>query len=391
MGRNNFWSRLILTEILARTLKSSLRSSMRNISASSDLSCFKLVASFCNDFLIEPYCRNNPSYALPSSSSQSSSSSSSLIWTEMTRRFGHCALDPETENEVESVVDLVFPDLLFKRVLTLVGIELSDPNSTFREPLSPSSSASQMRSSTDGQVLATRVVSGAQKLSDSDVISIVGRHKQIYLIPRIEADSAAEMARRSHDPVEISRLLTIARDNYSRVLHFKPDDYVVLSNLGTILVALAKLETDPAASSQLFAQAYSKFRLSLSVKPDDETSVAMWADACIAQALWMIKHHPRHPPHDPNDTPSPSSALRQQVEKLLKCAETLSMKAESLVRGSGSYNLARVMALRNKENLCHQWLLRSFPRPSRDQLLCDPSLLSVSSTGWFHAFVSSLP
>lgn len=364
VGKDSFWARLILTEIIARTLKSRLRASMRDVSSSSDLSCSKLVASFCNEFLVEPYCRNNPAYSL------SSSASSDLIWTEVTRRFGPCPLDPECDADAESVMDLVFPGLLFRRVLTLVGIELSGRNALLDSiPSSPMGS---------GIVVGT---GPTLRLKETDVLSVVGRHKQVYLIPRIEADSAAELARRSHDLAEISRLLTVARDNYVRVLQFKPDDFVVLSNLGTVLVALAKLEPDPTVSSQLFSQAYARFRASLSVKPDDEKSITMWADGCIDQALWMKGRQ--------TNAGSDGSSLQEHVEKLLRCAESLSMKAESICYGSGSYNIARVMALRNKDALCHQWLLRSSPPPSRDQLLFDPSLFSVRSSSWFQSLLSS--
>ena len=54
--------------------------------------------------------------------------------------------------------------------------------------------------------------------------------KQMYTVPRIEADTAAELARGCSDVQESMRLLTLAREKYHSVLELKPDDYIVLSS-----------------------------------------------------------------------------------------------------------------------------------------------------------------
>jgi hypothetical protein len=176
--------RTILTEICARVLKNELRRRLRELSAPTDANCAKLCATFFNTvFHVE-------------------GKMSRLYWhalkPKIIQRFSHALTDTEMRPEYDLRKHVQF-DLLFARLQENLGVQIS-------------------------------VELNQLPLNSEHVSKFIVKVKPMYTIPRIEADTAAELARSCKDIQETKRLLALARSKYCTILELKPDDSVVLSS-----------------------------------------------------------------------------------------------------------------------------------------------------------------
>jgi len=122
--------------------------------------------------------------------------------------------------------------------------------------------------------------------SDIDVIYVIEKH--MYATPRIEADAAAELARQKNG-AEAEALLCYAIEKYNSVLELKPDDNVVMMNLGNIMLELARLKTSsPKEAEQLIEKACTKLELCLRIKPEDYKAWVLWGDALASHITTKI-------------------------------------------------------------------------------------------------------
>eukprot|EP00339_Tiarina_fusa_P030413 CAMPEP_0117014872 /NCGR_PEP_ID=MMETSP0472-20121206/11985_1 /TAXON_ID=693140 ORGANISM="Tiarina fusus, Strain LIS" /NCGR_SAMPLE_ID=MMETSP0472 /ASSEMBLY_ACC=CAM_ASM_000603 /LENGTH=550 /DNA_ID=CAMNT_0004718541 /DNA_START=963 /DNA_END=2618 /DNA_ORIENTATION=- len=206
-------------------------------------------------------------------------------------------------------------------------------------------------------------------LSVSHFKEFVVKAKQMYTVPRIEADTAAELARTTKNHSEAKRLLSLARENYRSVLELKPDDHIVLSNLGMVLAESAMLE-EGREREELFAKANRKFEWSLKLHGDDPHTLVMWSDVLVNQVILL------------EDNVLDPTMLDHALE--------MSLKAESFVSGIGALTMARVAALQGHEKLVQKCLRHASTTknlPGAEALLHDPAFSRVKNATWFSSFL----
>jgi len=301
---------LITTEMVARSLKHILRAVLRQVQSEDERVYRQAVALFFNRFspvlfdgqnLSKNSSQNfsqNSSHNLSKNSSQNSSNSSlyqnssnyqhSLsYWTDtvcllMKKQFhfslptssGRCG--PQVQHLITHQVDR---RLLFLRMEHLCGI-------VFHNHVSRQFSPSNRKA--------------WQPLTADDIKQLLPKKKQMYAMTRIEADGLVECGR-SKLGMERWQCLDLAREKYIQVLQLKPDDFVVLTNLGLVLVDLAKMVETGAvpvskskkSASHLFQVAYEKFQSSLRGDPEDYHTLAIWANSLCAQVKAKLESNPK--------------------------------------------------------------------------------------------------
>jgi len=170
---------LILLEVIARTLKNKLRSDMRS-AIGRDEDCYdRLAVGFFN-------------FILGHQGEQSRSFWNGQLKSDILGHFTSALNEAERDATYE-LFRHVDPVALFKRLQALTGV-------TFRKGADPT-----------------------RPLGLGDFVGIQVRAKHMYAIPRIEADTLAELAR-TKDAQKAIRLYTAARDLYRSVITLKPDD-----------------------------------------------------------------------------------------------------------------------------------------------------------------------
>jgi tetratricopeptide (TPR) repeat protein len=151
-------------------------------------------------------------------------------------------------------------------------------------------------------------------------------------------------------------------DKYTELVKIKPDDHMAYNNWGNALGDWAKLKGD----EKLFEQACQKYEQAIKIKPDMHEAYNNWGDTFTDWAQLKI------------GTP--------EYEVLLKQAEGKCLKAESLKKGAGAYNLACVYALRGDKEQCRKWLLvgqETGTLPTRSEAMKDSDLDIVKGEPWF--------
>jgi tetratricopeptide (TPR) repeat protein len=149
---------------------------------------------------------------------------------------------------------------------------------------------------------------------------------------------------------------------YTKAIGIKPDYHEAYYNWGISLGELAKLKGD----EKLFEQARLKFEQATKINPDHAE-----AYSGIAATLLYIAQFKTETP---------------KYQGLLKQAEEKALKAESLQKGSGAYNLACVYALKNDKDNCKKWLLagqEADTLQTREHAMKDSDLDSVKNELWF--------
>eukprot|EP01102_Stenamoeba_stenopodia_P002205 TRINITY_DN1198_c0_g1_i1.p1 TRINITY_DN1198_c0_g1~~TRINITY_DN1198_c0_g1_i1.p1 ORF type:complete len:1050 (+),score=251.40 TRINITY_DN1198_c0_g1_i1:69-3218(+) len=240
---------IILEELICRSLKNDLRRRMRDLNSSNDMDYNNLVASFFN-FVFCGLKETDTYWNIDLRSS-------------LKCRFESCLSEEETtvDYDLRSGLDL---NLIYKRLQEMAGIRFHSSSLNRSKPFVP---------------------------SDIDVIYVIEKH--MYATPRIEADAAAELARQKMG-AEAEALLRYATEKYNSVLELKPDDNIVMLNLGNILLELAKLKTStPKEAEQLIQQACTKLELCLRIKPDDFKAWVLWGDAISNQITTKISLNPQ--------------------------------------------------------------------------------------------------
>lgn len=149
---------------------------------------------------------------------------------------------------------------------------------------------------------------------------------------------------------------------YTKAIEIKPDDHDTWYNWGNALAGLAKLKGDES----LFEQARFKFEQAIKINPDDYDAYSGVAATLLYTAQFKAK------------TPKYQSLLKQAEEKALK--------AESLQKGSGAYNLACVYALKNDKDSCKKWLLigqETNTLQTREHAMKDIDFENMKNEPWF--------
>ena len=284
---------LIMTELTARTLKHLLRSLMRKLEADNEAQYQTLVVNFFNQFLPpllslddDDWPKNN--YHLH-------------IWKHaivplMIRLY---ALPSAEVPDVSVLAGLVSANLVFQRTQQLTGIRFSEPDRLLDASDLP--------------------------LTQSDIDGIDVLIRPMYAVPRIEADGLVECGRHKQGR-ERRDYLSLATTKYSQVLELKPDDYVVLTNLGAVLVDLAK---DIAHSDHMdevrktFRDAFQKFRTALTLNKNESQALSMWGNGLYSHAVALV----RSPSHFPGTRSEVLSLLSESHQKY---SQALAIDSESV-------------------------------------------------------------
>jgi Tfp pilus assembly protein PilF len=127
--------------------------------------------------------------------------------------------------------------------------------------------------------------------------------------------------------------------------------------------------SDPAEAERLFLAAEGKYEAALKIKPDQHEALNNWG-ATLAERAKRAS--------DP-----------AEAERLFEAAERLFEAALNLAPGR-TYNLACVMALRNRADECRRYLEiaeTANTLPSADHLMTDDDLAAVRDEPWFTALV----
>ncbi len=167
---------------------------------------------------------------------------------------------------------------------------------------------------------------------------------------------------------EADNLFSLAGEKYRQAIEIKPDMHDALNNWGTSLSDQAKTKTGEEANN-LFALAGGKYQQVIEIKPDMHTAMDNWGYTLVEQA---------------------KTKTGEEADNLFALAEEKLYDAEKIQPGAGSYNLACICALQNKEDECRKWLETSqqFGKlPSREHLLKDTDLESVRECEWFKALL----
>ncbi len=192
------------------------------------------------------------------------------------------------------------------------------------------------------------------------------------------------------------------------ILEVKPDEYKALYNWGNALLGWAKTKEGEEAD-KLYVQACEKYERALAIKPDDHNSLNNWA---ITLANWaetkegedadklyvqVCEKYERAVAIKPDyydalnnwgNTLLGRAKIKEGEERngLLDEAQEIQLKAEAIKKGSGSYNLACVFALRDDEPNCRKWLeagQEAGTLPKRGHAMKDEDLKDMREKDWF--------
>lgn len=149
---------------------------------------------------------------------------------------------------------------------------------------------------------------------------------------------------------------------YAEITDLRRDFYWAYINWGIVLRKMATSRGD----GKFFEQACQKYEQAIRINSKIPDAYNTWAGTILYWAQLKIG--------------------TSEYESLLKQAEEKALKADSLEKGSGAYNLACVYALRKNKEECKRWLLagqEAETLPPRDQAMKDKDLDIVRDEAWF--------
>jgi tetratricopeptide (TPR) repeat protein len=212
---------------------------------------------------------------------------------------------------------------------------------------------------------------GLKAVKDEDHESAANKFKQIVEDFKVE-DAAAydnwgvalgNLARRKKEN-EARQLLVGAIAKFKKAVAIEPDKYEAYDNWGTALSDLAKRkEWDEA--EKLLAESVTKHEKAIAINTDYYDAYGNCGGTLIYLAV-----------HKKDD----------ERKALLEKAKERCLKAESIKRGSGAYNLACANCLFGDEEECKRWLKvgeEEKTLPTRELAMKDEDLESVRNKEWF--------
>ena len=160
------------------------------------------------------------------------------------------------------------------------------------------------------------------------------------------------------------RLFAEVIGKYEKAVAIKPDWHEACNGWGAALIELAKRKKGDEAE-RFFAEAFGKFEKAVAIKPDYYDAYSNWG----AAFLYLAKRK-----------------KGEEQKALLEKTREKCLKAESIKRGAGAYNLACVNCLLGDEEECRRWLKvgeEEGTLVTRKEAMKDEDLESVRNKEWF--------
>lgn len=214
---------------------------------------------------------------------------------------------------------------------------------------------------------------------------------------------------------EADELFALAYGRFEEALTLKPDSTNVLSNWGTALATQAKIK-EGEVGDDLYAKAYEKFQRAVEINPALHETLNNWGGALLEQAKKKTgdiadklyeqacarfrdainvrtDYYPAHQNYGSTRLLQAGNRETGDISNLLIEAEDALLKAESLMPGSGAYNLSCVYARMGNETECRRWLERASAigkLSTKEHMTVDPDLDNVRESQWFKDFLEKL-
>ncbi len=176
-----------------------------------------------------------------------------------------------------------------------------------------------------------------------------------------------QMAQRKDYP-DTARLLKMAEEKFKTSLAIKPANAETYNSLGWIQAQNA-IKEDEKGKDALFSRAGENFQTAVELQPDMGQAYINWGLMLMEQAKTKKGIH---------------------VHPFLANAKKKLQKGEDLDPGSGSYPLARLLALLANESGCKEWLEKSKvlgALPHQDIWMHEPDFDNVRESRWFKTLV----
>jgi tetratricopeptide (TPR) repeat protein len=176
-----------------------------------------------------------------------------------------------------------------------------------------------------------------------------------------------QMAQRKDYP-DTARLLKMAEEKFQASLKIKPANAETYNSLGWILAQNA-IKGDDKDRDALIGRAGENFQTAIELNPDMSPAYINWGLALMEQAKTKKGIH---------------------VHPFLANAKKKLQKGEDLAPGSGSYPLARLLALLANESGCKEWLEKSKTLgalPHHDIWMHEPDFDNVRESKWFKTLI----
>eukprot|EP01090_Pellita_catalonica_P018797 TRINITY_DN6182_c0_g1_i1.p1 TRINITY_DN6182_c0_g1~~TRINITY_DN6182_c0_g1_i1.p1 ORF type:complete len:798 (+),score=103.87 TRINITY_DN6182_c0_g1_i1:52-2394(+) len=328
--KSRYLRELILREICARYIKNVLRCEMRKITTNDEDTFRRMIVDFFN--LVFGSKKGSHVYWL-------------ILKQGASAQYRFCLNQDEAQRSTDLRVSIDMP-LLFRRLQNLTGI-------IFRSSADPLS----------------------RPLTLNDFVQMEVKEKHMYAIPRIEADSLAEVARTKTGKKALE-LYCLSKEKYKTALELKPDDYGVLQNLGTVTADIAKLKFNVEGDydcSSLYAEAYEHFACSLRINANDYKALNRWGNALCENADILLEQ----------DLPVEANTLYGEAYKKYERANSICPCERSILYNWGNQlrNSAKVkLMIQSLAHLAEHDLVEAIAKyKACTQLTEDDTVLTVDA------------
>ena len=170
----------------------------------------------------------------------------------------------------------------------------------------------------------------------------------------------------SKEYTEAEPLYKMAEEKYREALDIQPNHPKAFNNWGWILLQKAKsAQGRDTVKDSLFKQAADKFKSAVELDPEMQEAMLNWGTTLMEQA---------------------KTKRGIEVHPFLANAKRKLQQAEDMEPGSGSYHLARLMALLANETGCREWLEKCKELgtlPQQKVWRNEPDFIHVKNSKWF--------
>ena len=189
--------------------------------------------------------------------------------------------------------------------------------------------------------------------------------------PKLKAAIKQTNKARVKEGAQADFLFKEAYSGFAKLLSQHTEAADILYNWGFALLHQAKTKKNDQAIA-LLKEACEKFSYCLTIKPD-------YLGAAIDGGVASMEY---------------AEAMKANPDdELYESAKSMFLTAESIHKGSASYNLACIYGLRGEDEACQESLKKSRDHgslPETENILNDTDLKKVKRKTWFKEFIKSL-